>query len=128
MVANRRVQGGLGIVQRAQARFQLVSCTDQGGNGIVQFPLAGLPTAVTDPQSLLEEGAQAGVHRLLGFHLARGGHIGAYRHDGMRTLEAVAAILQIGFESVGVVHQALQGTVPSTDALVPEHPGAAKDG
>lgn len=128
MFAHGGVQRGLGIVEGAQARLQLVPGANQGVDRLVQFALGRLGAAIADPQALLEQGAQARVHGLLGFDLAGGGLVRADRHDRVRALEPVAAILQVGFQAVGIVHQVLQGAMAPPRALMAQYPDAEHDG
>src|SRR4051812_26506079 len=62
-----RVERSLRVVEGAQARFELVAGANEGVHCLVEFPLAGFRRPVADPEALLEEGAQARVHGLLGF-------------------------------------------------------------
>lgn len=127
VLAHGGIEGGLGVVQGLQAGFELVPCADEGVHRLIQLALAGAGGPVTDPQALLEQGAQAGVDRLLGLHLAHGGLVGAELHDGMRLLQPVTAILQVDLEAVGLVHEVLQGTVPAPAPVVGQGPRAEAD-
>lgn len=126
--ADGDIQCVLGIVQRPQARFQLLAGAGKGVHRVIQLALAGGRGLVANPQALLEQGAQAGVQCMLGLHLACSRNVRTHRHHGMRPLQAVATVLQINFQAVGVVQQILKGAVPTTGPVPCRDPHKQADG
>lgn len=128
MFAHGGVERGLGIVEGAQARFDLVTGVQQGVHGPIEFALAGRGGLVTDPQALAEEGFQSGVDRLARLDFPGGREFGMGRHDGMGALEPLPAVFEVGLEAIRVVVEVLQGAPPPTAALMDERPGATRHG
>jgi hypothetical protein len=64
---------------------------------------------------------------MLGFHLADGGLVRTELHDRVGLLQAVAAILQVGLEAVRLVHEVLQGAVPTPTPVVGHQPASEHD-